>query len=133
MLGLAFCLACAALACSSNSVTRESRDFSDAAGRACQATLEKTSTSAAAVSESVACDGQGKQCSSSSLPCFELSVTSQTDGYQIRNCPACCKGGASSFFAADCSALVCSSDSDCVFAEAKCQDGVCTCPSGFCG
>ena len=82
------------------------------------------------MSEAVSCVGDARQCSSESSPCFELSV--DHDGYAIRNCPACCLGSASSFLSADCSAIVCSVDSDCIYRQAKCQDGACVCPNGNC-
>jgi hypothetical protein len=133
MLKVAHWLMYGALACSSGKATvREGHDFSDAGGRICRATLEKTSADAPALSESVECDSGARQCSSESTSCFELSIASQNEGYQIRNCPACCKGNASSFVAANCSAVVCKSDADCIFAQAKCQAGLCICPAGFC-
>src|ERR1041384_6695899 len=66
----------------------EEHAFSDADGRACRATLEKTSPSAPSVSESVSCEGEVRACSNEATPCFELSVT--TDTYAVMNCPACC-------------------------------------------
>ena len=121
----------ALLACSSGKpTTQEQHDFSDASGRVCQATLDKTSPGAPAVKESVSCDGAAAQCSSESSPCFQLSI--DRDSYAVRNCPACCKGTASSFAAVDCSPVVCAVDSDCVYAQAKCLNGACSCPSGYC-
>ena len=128
---VAVCALCVLMACSSGGQTKpEEHDFSDDAGRACQATLERTSPSAPVVSQSVSCDSAAKQCSSESAPCFELNIDATT--YQIRNCPACCKGSASSFVLADCSTVLCAADSDCVYAQAKCQTGICTCPQGSC-
>ncbi|HXK20231.1 MAG TPA: hypothetical protein VNG33_20610 [Polyangiaceae bacterium] len=117
--------------CSSGGSTKaELHAFNDDAGRACQATLEKTSPTAPVVSESVSCDSAARQCSSESVPCFELNIDAQS--YQIRNCAACCKGSASSFVLADCNAVLCTTDSDCVYAQAKCVSGACTCPQGYC-
>lgn len=131
MLRLALLLTSSALACSSGKPTLEERyDFSDSAGRDCQAKLEKTSPDARPVSETVNCMGDARQCSAESSSCFELSI--DRDSYAILNCPACCLGSASSFLSADCSALVCSVDADCVYRQAKCQDGACVCPNGTC-
>jgi hypothetical protein len=131
MLRLALWLLCLSLACSSGkATTREQHGFSDAVGHACQATLEKTSSSSPVVSESVSCDREAKQCSSEATPCFQLSIDRVS--YAIVNCPACCKGSASSFAKADCSPLVCETDADCVYAQAKCADGACSCPTGYC-
>lgn len=102
----------------------------DDAGRACDATLEKTSPTAPVVSESVSCDGAARQCSSESSPCFQLNV--DTVSYEIRSCPACCRGSASSFSLADCSTVLCTTDDDCIYMQAKCQSGKCRCPLGYC-
>ena len=126
-----FCLTCALVACSSGKVTTtDKHDFNDGAGRTCEAALARTSPTSPPVSESVSCEGEAKQCSAESKPCFELSIDSAS--YEIRNCPACCRGSASSFTAADCSTLVCASAADCVFAQSQCVDGLCKCPNGFC-
>ncbi len=131
MLRLVLLLTCGVLACSSGrATTDEHHDFSDDRGRTCQATLEKTSPTTPPISEAVSCDGDARHCSEESTPCFELSI--DRDSYAIRNCPACCHGSASSFVAADCSPLVCASNADCVYRQAKCQDGACTCPNGYC-
>jgi hypothetical protein len=131
MLRLALLLTSGALACSSGkATTHERHDFSDGAGRDCQAKLEKTSPDTPPVSEAVSCAGDARQCSAESRPCFELNV--DRDSYEIRNCPACCSGSASSFVSADCSTIVCSVDADCVYRQAKCQDGACVCPKGNC-
>jgi len=128
---MAAALACALLGCSSGGSTKpELHDFSDDAGRACRATLEKTSPTAPVVSESVSCDRAARQCSADSTPCFELNI--DTLSYQIKNCPACCKGSASSFVLADCNVVLCTTDSDCVFDQAKCDAGTCKCPQGSC-
>lgn len=116
--------------CSSDDTYKEKHAYTDEAGRSCTATLEKTSSSSPSVGQSVACDGAGRTCSESSTSCFVLSLDSTTR--TLRNCPACCSGSASSFYNADCSNLVCSSDSDCVYAEAACVEGHCECASGFC-
>jgi len=130
-LGAALVVACALAACSSGGQTKSERhDFSDDTGRSCQATLERTSPTAPVVGESVSCDSAGKQCSHDASPCFQLNIDATS--FQIRNCPACCEGSASSFVLADCNALVCTTDSDCVFGQAKCEAGSCTCPQGFC-
>lgn len=129
--GLALLGALALLACSSGKATTdEHHDFSDGAGRTCQAKLAKTSPTSPPVSESVNCDGEAKQCSGESKPCFELSVDRET--FAIKNCPACCLGTASSFVSADCSPVLCASHADCVYRQAKCVDGACTCPNGSC-
>jgi len=131
MLRLALLLALASLACSSGKATTdELHDFSDDKGHTCQAKLAKTSPTSPPVSESVSCDGEAKQCSAESQPCFELSV--DRDSFAIRNCPACCRGTASSFVSAECSAVLCVSDADCVYRQAKCLEGACTCPNGSC-
>jgi hypothetical protein len=131
MLRLALLLTLTTLACSSGKATTdEKHDFSDGEGRACQAKLAKTSPSSPPVSESVTCDGGGKTCSADSHPCFELSIA--PDSYAIQNCPACCRGSASSFASAECSPVLCASDGDCVYRQAKCVEGACTCPNGFC-
>ena len=117
-------------ACSSDDTYKEQHAFVDSASRSCQATLEKTSPSSPSVSSSITCDGLARECSDESTSCFVLSLDTETR--LLRNCPACCKGTASSFFNADCSSLACASDSDCVFAEATCVEGLCGCPSGYC-
>jgi len=119
------------LACSSGKATSdELHDFNDGAGRACHAKLAKTSPTSPPVSESVSCEGESKQCSAESKPCFELSIDRET--FEIKNCPACCRGSASSFASTDCSAVLCASDADCVYRQAKCVEGACSCPGGFC-
>ena len=125
-------LALVALSCSSDDDTiKEAHDFADAAGRACQATLERTSTNSPVVFSSVACDGAAKDCSSESTPCFQLGVP---DGsVELLNCPACCIGDSSSFVTSECSQVVCEADADCIYAEATCADGICTCADGHCG
>jgi len=131
MLRLALFLTLSTAACSSGKATTDERhDFSDGAGHTCQAKLAKTSPTSSPVSESVSCDGEAKQCSAESHPCFELSI--DRDSYAIQNCPACCRGSASSFASADCSPVVCAGDADCVYRQAKCVDGACTCPNGYC-
>jgi hypothetical protein len=120
-----------ALACSgSDDTIKETHDFGDATGRVCQATLERTGESSPVVFSSVQCDGAGRECSSESTPCFQLSVAMA--GMELRNCPACCKGSSSSFVDSECSAVVCEIDADCVYPEASCLQGVCTCPGGRC-
>ncbi|HKY40265.1 MAG TPA: hypothetical protein VJN18_30230 [Polyangiaceae bacterium] len=122
-------LSCAS--CSSDDDTvKETYGYSDSNGRACQATLEKTSPGAPSINQSVSCDGEPKSCSAESEPCFVLSVDSDTDA--IRNCPACCKGNSSSFVGRECSIVVCQTATDCVFAKATCATGSCNCPSGNC-
>ena len=124
-------LALAVLACSSDDDTlKETHEFVDAAGRACQATLERTSTSSPVVFSSVACDGAGKECSSESTPCFQLLVPDDMTG--LLNCPACCVGASNSFVTSECSPVACEADADCIYAEATCQDGVCVCADGHC-
>src|SRR5262245_31239181 len=60
-----------ALACSSEKdTTAEVHAFIDEQGRQCRATLEKTSPSAPSLSVSVSCEGEGRQCSGESSPCF---------------------------------------------------------------
>ena len=131
LLRLARLLLLSALSCSSGkATTNEGHDFNDGAGRTCQAKLAKTSPTSPPVSETVACQGDVKQCSASSRPCFELSV--DRESFAIRNCPACCRGSASSFAAVDCSPVLCVDDSDCIYRQAKCVDGACVCPNGFC-
>jgi hypothetical protein len=120
-----------AVACSSGKdTTAEQHAFHDDGGRQCRATLEKTSPNAPSVSESVSCEGEGKPCSAEARACFQLNVDDASN--QVRNCPACCKGTASSFVSSECSALICEVDTDCVYARAQCQDGVCVCPNGIC-
>jgi len=131
MLRSVFVVALTCAACSAGGDTHaEKHPFGDSAGRSCEATLERTSASAPSVGESVACDGEPKQCSKASTPCFELTVDDETK--QLNNCPACCRGTASSFVAAECSALVCVTDADCVYARAQCLGGACVCPNGLC-
>lgn len=131
MLRLMLLLTSAVLGCSSGRATTDERhDFSDSAGRDCQAKLAKTSPNTPPVSEAVSCEGDAKQCSTESKPCFELNI--DRESYAIRNCPACCRGSASSFVSAECSAILCAADQDCIYRQAKCQDGVCVCPKGFC-
>lgn len=128
---LSLALALAAFACSSDDDTiKESHDFSDSEGRSCQAVLERTSDSSPVSSSTVNCDGPGKECSSESTPCFQLSV--EPMGTQLRNCPACCKGSSSSFVGSECSPVTCDSDADCVFPDAECDGGVCSCADGHC-
>jgi hypothetical protein len=120
------------LSCSSDDDTiKESHDFADEAGRACRATLERTSTSSPVVFSSVACDGIGRGCSSESTPCFQLSVADDT--VELLNCPACCIGDSSSFVTSQCSRVVCESDADCIYTEATCKNGACACADGHCG
>jgi hypothetical protein len=131
MLRLALSIALLVSACSTGTTTlEEQHSFSDGAGHTCLAKLAKTSPTAPVVSESVSCDGEGKQCSAEATPCFQLNI--QAVSYAIRNCPACCKGSAASFVQADCSALVCETDADCVYSQAQCVAGACTCPTGYC-
>ena len=131
MLRLRLLLALAPLACSSGKVTTDERhEFNDSAGHNCSATLAKTSPTSPPVSESVSCEGETKQCSAESRPCFELSI--DKDSFAIENCPACCRGTASSFVSADCSPVLCASNSDCIYRQAKCVEGACTCPNGYC-
>ncbi len=131
MLRIAALLAGLSLGCSSGKATSdEEHDFTDGAGRSCHAKLAKTSPTSAPVSESVTCEGETKRCSAESKPCFELSVDSES--FAIQNCPACCRGSASSFVSADCSPVLCASDGDCVYRLAKCVEGACSCPNGSC-
>lgn len=121
----------AALACSSNDDTvKETHDFSDGEGRRCHAVLERMSSSSAVVFSSVECNGAIKDCSSESTACFQLSV--EPTSSQLRNCPACCKGSSSSFVSSECSPVVCEDDADCVFPDAKCDGGACSCADGHC-
>lgn len=124
-------LSCSLLACAGGKETSpEEHAFLDAAGRSCHATLEKTSPSAPSVSEAVSCNEGARVCSSESAPCFELNVT--TDSYAVMNCPACCRGSASSYVSADCSPILCDSNADCIYQRAVCTDGACVCPNGVC-
>jgi hypothetical protein len=117
--------------CSSNDATmEEAHAFTDDAGRVCRATLEKTSATAPVLSEAVECDSGARSCSGESSPCFQLSV--EATSFQIRNCPACCRGTASSFTNADCSPITCQADADCVYDRAECSEGVCSCPNNDC-
>lgn len=118
-------------ACSSGKATTdESHDFNDGAGHTCRAKLAKTSPTSPPVSESVSCEGATKQCSAEAQPCFELSV--DRESFAIKNCPACCRGTASSFVSAECSPVLCASDDDCIYRQAKCVEGACACPNGVC-
>jgi hypothetical protein len=118
-------------ACSSNDDTTKARyGFTDAEGRSCQATLERASADAPVLSATIECDGERRACSSESHPCFQLDIALQS--FEIMNCPACCRGAASSFYGADCSPLTCEADTDCVYASARCTEGVCLCPGGSC-
>jgi len=127
--GILACLACVSCSAGGDTST-EKHAFSDSAGRVCDATLEKSSPATPSVTASVSCDGEGRQCSAESTACFELTVDDVTN--QLANCPACCRGSASSFVSADCSALVCVTDVDCVYSRAQCVGGACVCPSGVC-
>jgi hypothetical protein len=119
------------LACAGGKeTTPEEHPFNDAQGRTCRATLEKTSPSAPSVSESVSCEGSPRACSGEATPCFELNVT--TDTYAVTNCPACCRGSASSYVSEECSPVLCESDDDCIYARAVCSSGACQCPEGVC-
>lgn len=129
-LASALAAACALPACSSDDTYQEQHAFVDSASRSCQVALEKTSPSSPSVGSSISCDGLARECSDESTSCFVLSLDTETR--LLRNCPACCKGTASSFFNDDCSGLTCVSDSDCVYAEATCVEGLCGCPSGYC-
>jgi hypothetical protein len=126
LLGWLSCVACSADA----DTSAEQHVFTDAAGRSCEATLEKSSPSAPSLSQSVRCDGDARQCSPEASACFQLTIDDMT--HQIHDCPACCRGTATSYREADCSALVCELDADCVFARAQCSGGACVCPSGGC-
>ena len=118
-------------ACSSNDdTTKEQHAFVDADGRSCQAMLEKTSPSAPVLSQAISCDGEGRDCSAESRACFQLSINAET--FEIQNCPACCQGAASSYYAADCSGITCTTGADCVYERAICTDGACFCPGGAC-
>jgi hypothetical protein len=128
---LALLLALASVACSSGKATTdESHNFNDSAGHTCQAKLAKTSPTSPPVSESVSCEGEAKQCSAEAQSCFELSI--DRDSFEIKNCPACCRGSASSFASADCSPVLCANDTDCIYRQAKCLEGACSCPNGYC-
>lgn len=119
------------LACAGGKETSpEEHVFFDAEGRACRATLEKTSSDAPSVGESVSCEGRTRACSNEAAPCFELNVT--TDTHAVMNCPACCRGSASSYVSEECSAVRCESDDDCIYQRAVCADGACECPDGIC-
>jgi hypothetical protein len=121
----------ASSACSSNDDTIEQTyDYADSTGRACQATLEKTSPGSPSVNQSVSCDGAPKACSGESSPCFVLSVDPENEA--IRNCPACCKGNSSSFVGTECSIVVCETEADCVYGKSTCVSGLCNCPGGYC-
>lgn len=117
---------------SSGGTIDETRSFSDALGRTCQAKLSRTSEHAPAVSEAVSCDGAARQCSTEAHACFELSTGPKEESYPLRNCPACCSGTASSFVMSECSPVVCTTASDCVFSLATCVGGACVCPNGLC-
>jgi hypothetical protein len=131
MLRLARLLVLSVLACSSGKATSdEDHAFNDGAGHTCQAKLAKTSPTSPPVSETVTCEGEAKQCSADSRPCFELNV--DRESFAIKNCPACCRGSASSFTSADCSTVLCADDADCVYRQAECVEGACTCPNGYC-
>jgi hypothetical protein len=125
-LAVVSCIACA----SGNDTIAEDHAFTDAVGRQCVATLTKTSASAPSSSQAVSCENGGKQCSAEASPCFQLNVEDESN--QVRNCPACCKGTASSFVSSECSPLLCQVDADCVYARAKCESGACSCPNGLC-
>lgn len=121
---------CAAACAGGKETSPETHAFVDTAGRSCEATLEKTSPAAPSVSEAVSCDGGERVCSTEASPCFELSVTPDT--YAVMNCPACCRGSASSYTSAECSAVTCMVDADCIFQKAVCSGGACVCPDGVC-
>jgi hypothetical protein len=118
------------LACSANDTVQEDRSFTDAAGRACNARIEKTRSGAPVLSEQVTCDAVAKACSGNASGCFQLSADAETA--ILRNCPACCLGVSSSFVGADCSTLVCETAADCVYKRASCVEGSCLCPNGEC-
>ena len=118
-------------ACSSDDPTiKEMHAFVDDAGRACEATLERSSERAPVIASTIACDGAGRECPSGSEPCFLLSVLPESA--DLLNCPACCLGSSSRFAYEDCSAVTCENDADCVYDRAVCELGSCTCPSGRC-
>jgi hypothetical protein len=120
----------AAACASSTKTTPETHAFKDQSGHTCEATLERTSPGTPPVRESVSCSTEGKQCSGEASPCFQLNVDRTSD--EVRNCPACCKGTATSFVGTDCSPLVCEVDADCVYTGAVCKNSFCTCPDGYC-
>lgn len=128
-LGLSAWLACVACSAGGDTIS-EPHAFSDGAGRVCRATLERPSPGAASLTQSVSCEGDARQCSKESAPCFQLNVDAMSA--QLNNCPACCRGSASSFNSAECSALVCEIDADCVYSRAQCLGGACVCPKGIC-
>jgi hypothetical protein len=128
--GGALALPCLLACAGGKETTPEEHAFTDAQGRNCRATLEKTSPSAPSVKDTVSCDDGARVCSSESTPCFELNVT--TDSYAVMNCPACCRGSASSYVSADCSPVLCEADADCIYQKAVCTDGACACPNGVC-
>jgi hypothetical protein len=127
--GLSLWLTCVACSAGGDTVS-EQHDFSDSAGRSCRATLEKASPGTPSLTQAVSCEGYSRQCSTESRPCFQLNVDDMSE--QINNCPACCRGSASSFNSTECSALVCETDADCVYARAQCLGGACVCPDGIC-
>ena len=129
-IGTMLAAGCALAACSSDDTFEELHAFTDSASRSCEAQLVKTSPTSPSVGQSISCDGTGRTCSDQSASCFVLSLDTETR--LLRNCPACCKGAASSFFNDECSSLVCESDADCVYAEATCVEGLCSCASGYC-
>jgi len=120
------CVACSA----GGDTISERHAFIDAEGRSCLATLEKSSPNARSLGQAVSCDGYSRQCSTEAQPCFQLNVDDTTN--QVNNCPACCHGSATSFNAAECSALTCELDADCVYSRAQCLGGACVCPDGVC-
>lgn len=124
-------IALASGACSSDDDTIEERHgFADADGRVCQATVEKARADAPVLSVAVECEGGSRTCSSDARSCFQLDVAPET--FEILNCPACCRGAASSFFAVDCSPVTCRTAADCVYESASCTAGVCVCATGAC-